>query len=488
MSESFQNTRVYSGEFEYGLMYNGNHQIPSEFWKKLPNGLDRGAGVSMRQNGSRIYPDCGHVEYAMPECGTLDDYVNSELAGEEIICDTIAAVAAESPNAHFRVQKRAIDSQGTNYGSHESYNVLRKVRFDAIPQTQRDYNIQALAALYTARMAVLGAGCYDMRTNDWKVSQRYRCFNTLSSQICHSAGSRPLVDTRNESFTDDEYRRLHVSSGDPNISPWALRAKPGLTSAFLRLLEQDIDVSGLFLANSVAAARLVAEDTSLRQTYDLEDGNSTTAMNQLEAMTNLILSKHEKRQLFLPDDELEVVEEINSISTRATIDADELLFKSDWLTRMRTAEGAADKRTKSAQSRETKLARADHHYDTLALLLPGSTPGPQPEADPAPDKQTVVSGFGKAYREKGRFGHIDTNEIKRLRAEPPESSRARLRGKLIAAGFNEETVGRYGNITHAYWDTVKFSGLESAFDLLDPTRTRPTRVMRRLIESAGIEI
>lgn len=464
--------RVYSGEFEYGILYMGTPSIPDDFFKYLPYGLSKSAGNDMRQNGSRIYPDCGHIEYAMPECGTLDDYVHADIAGEEIMQETLTDMAQRGPNRSFRLQKRGIDSLGTNYGAHESYNVLNSLRFRGLDEKERQYNIAALAALYSVRMVVAGGGYFNPYTKQWFVSQRNNCYNQLTSTVCHNPGSRPLVDTRDEPFADERYRRLHVSCGDPNVSPWALRTKVGLTSAYLRLLESGMSVRDLFLNDPLQTATIAAGDTALRATFTRTDGTTVSALNQLEAISEKILAFADDGG-YIADDELAVVQSVHEVSIAAKEDPNALLYKADWKTRMVTAEKLAEKKAKTKTEYYGALAQADLHYDALAVKK-----GKENE---------VLVGYGKQLRDKGRFGTYDRKEVERLKREPPRTSRALLRGRLIEASHDEEVRRRYGHIRNGYWDTISFAGLDRAFDLSDPKLLRPNRVMRRILRAAQIE-
>lgn len=468
------NTRVYSGEFEYGIVYNGDNAVPSEFWKKLPGPLKYAAGLNMRVNGSRIYPDCGHVEYAMPECGNLDDYVHAELAGEAIIIETMAAITADDNRRSYRIQKRAIDSLGTNYGAHESYNVKNNIRFSQVSAEQKKHTIGALAALYAVRMVIVGGGHYSPETNAWMVSQRYNCFDRLTSKVCHSTGDRPLVDTRDEPFADSRYRRLHVSSGDPNVSLWALRAKIGLTSGYLRLLEAGEDVSELFLESPVKTARQVSIDTNLVYKLRRIDGKKMTALNQIEAISERILTFAENNPGSVPDDEATVAQMVHDTSIKASHDANELLYKADWKTRMATSEIIAREKSNSDDELITNLAATDQYYDALAIKKYSD------------DK--VYQGTGKLLREKGRFGSYDASAVERLKTNPPTSSRALLRGKLIEAAQHEEVIRAYGKITSANWDRIEFDVPDKQIDLSDPVRTDTNRMMRRILRAGEVSL
>src|ERR1700752_3179951 len=45
-------------------------------------------------NGGRLYLDMGHIEYASPECLHLRDLVSDDLAGDELLQSSPAALGA----------------------------------------------------------------------------------------------------------------------------------------------------------------------------------------------------------------------------------------------------------------------------------------------------------------------------------------------------------------------------------------------------------
>src|SRR5687767_8677102 len=80
--------RVKDGVFaarKYGLI----EPAPRE-WGEVP-----GNGGFLF-NGGRLYLDSGHLEYATPECRTLDDIVAVERAGDQILNATVTDLGLQS--------------------------------------------------------------------------------------------------------------------------------------------------------------------------------------------------------------------------------------------------------------------------------------------------------------------------------------------------------------------------------------------------------
>ena len=472
MSESIPQ-RAYGTEFEYGILINNSDDLPSAFFRHLPAGLDgihNSAG--MRTNGSRIYPDVGHAEYALPECTSLDDLVHADFAGEEIMTEACNALTEETGRS-YRIHKRGVATNGSNYGAHESYTVDQSIRFDNTTDQRKNYLVQALAVHYISRMALVGAGYYDFGESKWMVSQRAYRFDVLSNFYCHVDSERPLVDTRNEPLADpDRFRRLHVSHGDPNVSPWALRNKIGMTSAYLSLLEHGVPMDDLFLYAPLKAAYSVASDVGLREKLVLANGKNIHALDLQAEIAERILTLHE-REGAVPADEVAVAEDTHITATRAKQDPAELVYKSDWKTRITFAEQEKVSNARDLDEYHNKLAAADLLYDAIAIKEPGEA--------------VVRRGIGHRLRTRGRFGEIDTDKIAALKVSPPQGSRAQLRGALLAAAEDPAVQARYGEVKQAWWDEVNFPNIPQPLELKDPFRTRPSRTMRRILNTAGIE-
>ncbi len=54
-------------------------------------------------NGGRLYLDMGHIEYASPECLHLHDLVTYEMAGDELLRSSLAALEAGRSPASSRI-------------------------------------------------------------------------------------------------------------------------------------------------------------------------------------------------------------------------------------------------------------------------------------------------------------------------------------------------------------------------------------------------
>src|SRR5438067_13177142 len=75
-------------------------------------------------NGGRLYLDMGHIEYASPECLLLRDIVAHEMAGDELLRSSLAALEAADRVSFI---KNNVDHHtGATFGCHENYLMKRE--------------------------------------------------------------------------------------------------------------------------------------------------------------------------------------------------------------------------------------------------------------------------------------------------------------------------------------------------------------------------
>ena len=134
--------RVVGIETEYGCLVSGE---PSDAWparvknhafKKMRAGVfdlhyrdyeEPPGNGGFLLNGGRLYLDMGHLEYASPECRTLEDIVAYDLAGDLLVQQAIEEMGAGDQVAFV---KNNIDHHtGATFGCHENYLMRREMQF-----------------------------------------------------------------------------------------------------------------------------------------------------------------------------------------------------------------------------------------------------------------------------------------------------------------------------------------------------------------------
>jgi len=235
---------------------------------------DLGLANIILTNGARLYVDHAHPEYSSPEVTTPMDVVLWEKAGEEVMRRG-AELAAEIPQtAPIVLYKNNIDNKGASYGSHENYLMDRDVPFDRI--------VEHLTPFFVSRQVFTGAGRVGQRQDGsvhaFQISQRADYFEVNVG--LETTLKRPIINTRDEPHADPKkYRRLHVIIGDANCSETAILLKHGTTSLVLAMIEAGFLGTGRRqLAAPVPALHVISYDPTLKQTVELEDGTTITAL------------------------------------------------------------------------------------------------------------------------------------------------------------------------------------------------------------------
>jgi len=275
--------RIFGLENEYGVTctLRGQRRLsPDEVARYLFRKVvswGRSSNVFL-ENGARLYLDVGsHPEYATPECDSIDDLVVHDKAGERILESLVLGaeqrLREEGIRGDIYLFKNNTDSAGNSYGCHENYLTSRRDDFGRYTDV--------LIPFFVSRQVYAGAG---------KVLQLPRgpvfCISQRAEHIWEGVSSattrsRPIINTRDEPHADAErFRRLHVIVGDSNMSEYATFLKVGATSILLRMLEDPgVVLRDMTLDNPIRAIREISHDTSCRRRVRLANGREVSAVD-----------------------------------------------------------------------------------------------------------------------------------------------------------------------------------------------------------------
>ncbi len=228
-------------------------------------------------NGARFYVDHAHPEYSSPECATPLELVIQDRAGEVVLERAMAAARrALPPGEEIVVYKNNSDGKGNSYGCHENYLMDRAVPFARLAR-------EVTAHLVT-RQVYTGAGKVGCEAEPgsapaFEITQRADFFEEEIG--LETTLKRPIVNTRDEPHADaTKYRRLHVITGDANLSEVATFLKVGVTALVLLLIEDGVlEGRELVLARPVPAMRAVSHDLTLDEPLELVNGETMTALD-----------------------------------------------------------------------------------------------------------------------------------------------------------------------------------------------------------------
>lgn len=372
-------------------------------------------------NGGRFYVDCGFPEYATPECRNIEELIAHEIAGEELVRELV-----ETKFTDIKLHKRCVTpgKPAHTNGYHENYSTDIDIWGES---RNSNHDRNALATHFATRSLFTGAGT--MAGRAFTVAQKPH--GIYESEGDDTLYRKALVNTRWEHHTGDpqsQLRRLHVISGDPNISPYAMRLKFGSTSSVLRLLEHGYDLEELFLRNPVTAAKAAGGTVKMANTPLLmQNGTLMKPIDIQESLWEKVrdLSQH----IQLPEEETHCL-----YAWRETIDALKKLLDTDTV---------------------TEPLRLLDWYAKYEFINRGS--GKPAEMDARYDR--LEEGVGHKLRRDGRrFSPYmpEVSAIENAKNEPP-GNRARLRGSLVIAAYRHSLSSSF-NGSAADWGAFAHNG------------------------------
>ena len=417
------------------------------------------------RGGARLYLDVGsHPEFATAECDRLADLLAQDRAGELVMADLAqqanARLAAAGVPGRIHLLKNNRDAEGNGFGCHENYLVRRRGDFwnDArtlVPHlVTRQILVGAghITADAEARRAPHSGG---LGYSGYVFSQRAdQMWDAVSSATTRA---RPLINTRDEPHADAErYRRMHVIVGDSNIAQGSTLLKVAAMDLLLDYLEHGGELGDLALADPMRAIRDTCHDMSGGVLLERSDGRTITPLEvQAEHLGRL-------RDHVAQDIEVTALHEAALDLWERGLQAlrlqqPELVDKElDWAVKHRLL-------TRYCQRHDTDLT--DPRVSRLALAYHDVSPGG--------GLRQRLEGAGLLRR------FVDEADCRRAVDTPPATTRARLRGAVVARA---EDLRRDVSVD---WVGVRLDdGVCSPVTLSDPFCAVDERI-DALLESMG---
>jgi proteasome accessory factor A len=402
--------RIFGLENEYGVTctQRGQRRLsPDEVARYLFRRVvswGRSSNVFL-DNGARLYLDVGsHPEYATPECDRLVDLVAHDKAGERILSHLVEGAEARLREEGIRgtiyLFKNNTDSAGNSYGCHENYLTSRRDDFA--------HYTEVLIPFLVSRQIYAGAGkvLHTARGATYCLSQRAEhIWEGVSSATTRS---RPIINTRDEPHADAErFRRLHVIVGDSNMSEVATFLKVGTTSVLLHLLEEPgVVLRDLTLENPIRAIREISHDLTCRRPVRLASGREVSALDIQQEYLGRALRFREQRGL--PEEESRVLDLWQACLEGLERDPFSLADRLDWVAKLQLVEAYRARHELPLSHPRVALLDLQYH-----------------DVDPR---------RGLFYRLQEREAVqrvVDDGAIAQAVREPPQTTRARLRGEFI---------------------------------------------------------
>jgi proteasome accessory factor A len=239
-------------------------------------------------NGGRLYLDVGsHPEYATAECDNLSDLIKQDQAGDRIVEELAVSAEirlnAEGIKGQIHLFKNNMDAAGNSYGCHENFSVSRRKNFEEVTES--------IIPFLITRQIFCGAGKWisSSKGANFQISQRAEhMWESVSSATTRS---RPIINTRDEPHADpDEYRRLHIIVGDSNMSETTTVLKVATTELMLRAAELGLLKDKFTIENPIKTIREISNDLKFRNSFRLSSGREITALQMQNEMFNIVSS------------------------------------------------------------------------------------------------------------------------------------------------------------------------------------------------------
>jgi len=373
-------------------------------------------------NGARYYVDHAHPELSTPECADARSIVVWDRAAEQILIRSMEAAGRLLPDGEeIVVHKNNSDGKGNSYGCHENYLMDRAVPFGRI--------VQHATAHFITRQLFTGSGKIGSEAPGtsatdvpYQLTQRADFFEAEVG--LETTLKRPIINTRDEPHADaQKYRRLHVITGDANLSEVATLLKVGTTALVLAMVEDDFLPRDFVFRSPVQAMRRVSHDLSLLRPLELTDGTTVTALEvqwELFDRARKYAEEHGLDMVGAGTGRL-VLEHWETVLTGLEADPMTVADRVDWVAKYRLLD---------AYRQRDDLAWSDGRLAALALQY----------HDLRPDKSLA--------RRVGLLRVTDDDEVRRAVTDPPEDTRAYFRGRCLQKWASQ--------IVAANWDSLVF--------------------------------
>ena len=426
-------------------------------------------------NGGRVYVDHAHPEYSSPETTDPFDAVRYDHAGDLIMAE--AARRASTADAVIELHRNNVDGKGASWGTHENYMMDRAVPFERVTAL--------MTAHLVSRQIYAGSGRVGLGERGeqagFQLSQRADYIHMRVG--LQTTFDRPIINTRDESHSTADHRRLHVIVGDANRMDVPQLLKLGTTSMILWLLEHldesgaDFDslMDGLMLADPVEALHTVSRDLTLAAPLALESGRCTDAWNMQVRLRGAVYElaaalygtdnrgeplwpdKSTARVMAMWGQALADVAAMRHAGDDARLTMRDEASRIEWLLKWQLMERYRRKRHAGGSSAGAADARSG---------MAGVAAGWDDPRLAALDLAWAVLDPGTSLTERlsASITHLDGRErVEQAATEPPSDTRAWLRAMLVRR-YPEQTVA-------ASWSqlTVRDASLPSGLRTLDCT-------------------
>lgn len=396
-------------------------------------GITRTDYGGMLSNGGRFYVDPSGPEYCTPETRTAEEAVMRSIDGDRIVLDVFKGLRQDGVLDSFQLNHRVVDHNRTSRGIH--LNTVTNLGVD--PDRSGDVPVkkdvvQHLAALNVAKGAIFGSGglLIDEKGNTaFHSSPRLSVTNELSREYS-SYRRRPLVRVPFKRDGED-LARIETVTGDALTFPWPLKASMVMTNTTVKMLEMGVRHLPV-MTDPVRAAHIVGRFGNRNMISLIDNDGEKEGVRPLDVIRMICekaleLDEHIE---FLDEESTETLDEIIETADAMTADPMSVASRVESVARWIAIKRKMETDGRFALDSE-KICRTDYYWDM------------------------IDGGIAERLRDGNKagwhgFGRVDDKAAaKRRRLEPPQDTRAKIRGKAIMID---------GEQNKSSWENIQLPG------------------------------
>lgn len=413
-------------------------------------------------NGACMYLDSGRIpEHAGPECRGPREAALYNIAGQSLIAGFYDKLCPDGSHVVLFKHNLGLDQNGfqsTTVGMHGNYQTKFSPDSPAF--------VSFLVPFLASGQIIWGNGWVDEQ-GMYCYSQRALCMNTDVGSTTTS--QRAILSTRDESHTGvlkNKIRRLHLICGDSNMSEYQIWLSLGITALVVSMIQDGVRFKWEYVRPPLSDHTLIARQMR-SVSYDFAARGQTRLIGPLKGVGGRTSAytlqtwyceaaeKYLKKTNFASEQSEAEAWEVLHAWTKAlnaiySNDTAWLGEHFDYMMKWRFMEEYRVKKRMIAHSSEWIAVQRHLELKYHELPVPGSA------------QKTMAQILHRHYPASRLFTDA---EIAYAQHEPPQTTRARMRGEFVKAmmraGKKSGATIDWPNIWYRGYRCTMFDPLQS---------------------------
>ena len=267
----------------------------------------------------------------------------------------------------------------------------------------------ALVAFFVTRQILVGNGWINTAAAAPRLQFSQRADQMWDAVSSATTRSRPIINTRDEALADSgAYRRMHVIVGDTNVAEPTTALKVGMTELLIHAIEDGLQIEDLSLADPMRAIREINADLSGSASIELASGRMTSAVALQREIRERVLAR-------IPVADLDPMRAYVVDLWGRGLDA---IASGDWSAVETELDIAIKRKLLTSYCARTGAALSDPRVARLELSY----------------SEITADGLRERMERAGLMRRLTSEQgVARAISVPPATTRAHLRGRIIAA-------------------------------------------------------